>query len=191
MLFSAVQSLIKRNRTDRRGTFAALATVTAAFLAVVSTASAATDMKVGYVDIQKALASSEAGKDAQKRYDAEVKKLQTKLDDKKNDFERLRQAYQKQKDSLNEKARGEKEEELLSREKELKRAFQDSQESLRRKNAQLVGELVEKLRKVVDDYGRDQGFTLILEKGGQTVLFADAKIDVTDDIVKKFDQGNR
>ena len=157
---------------------------------VASTApafAAAPDMKVGYVDMQKALAASSAGKDAQKKYEAEVKKLQAKLDDKKGEFEKLRQAYQKQRDSLSEKAKQEKEEELLGREKELKRTFQDSQEALRRKNAQLVGELVERLKKVVDEYGRAQGFTLILEKGGQGLLFADAKIDVTDDVVQKFD----
>lgn len=151
-------------------------------------AAAAPELRVGFVDLQRALASSEAGKDAQKKYEAEVKKLQARLDDKKNEFEKLRQAYQKQKDSLNDKARQDKEEELLAREKELKRTLQDSQDALRRKNAQLVGELVERLKKVVDTYGKSEGYTIILEKGGQAVLFADTSIDVTDDVVKKFDQ---
>jgi len=163
-------------------------TLSLTVFSLVSRAQASPDIQVGFVDIQKALASSEAGKDAQKKYDAEVKKLQAKLDDKKSEFESLRQNYQKQKESLNEKARADKEEELLTREKDLKRQFQDSQESLRRKNGQLVGELVEKMKKVVDEYGKAQGYTVILEKSGQTVLFADSSIDVTDQIVKKFDQ---
>ena len=148
---------------------------------------AAPELRVGYVDIQRALSQSDAGKSAQKKYEEEVKRLQNKLDDKKGDFEKLQQAYQKQKDSLNDKARSEKEDELLSREKELKRTFQDSQESLRRKNSQLVGELVEKLKKVVDEFGKAEGYTVILEKAGQSVLYADSRIDVTEDIVKKFD----
>lgn len=154
----------------------------------VSAAAAAPDFKVGYVDMQRALASSVAGKDAQKKYEAEVKKLQAKLDDKKGEFEKLKSSYEKQKDSLNDKAKQEKEEELMSREKELKRTFQDSQEKLRRTNSQLVGELVEKLRKVVEDVGQAGGYTLILEKGGQAVLFADAKVDITDSVVEKFDR---
>lgn len=151
-----------------------------------SSANAAPELKVGYVDMQKALASTDAGKEAQKKYEAEVKKLQAKLDDKKGDFEKLQGSYQKQKDSLSEKARAEKEEELMSHEKELKRTFQDSQEMLRRKNAQLVGELLEKMRKVVDTFGKAEGYTLILERGGQGLLFADSSIDVTDSIVKRF-----
>ena len=165
---------------------AALCACTA--LVTPSLSLAAPEMRIGFVDIQRALASSEAGKDAQKKYEAEVKKLQAKLDDKKNEFEKLRQAYQKQKESLNEKAREDKEEELMNREKELKRTLQDSQESLRRKNSQLVGELVGKLRKVVDEYGKAQNYTFILEKGGQAVLFADSSIDVTDEIVTRFDR---
>jgi outer membrane protein len=159
--------------------------------AAAGTASAAPEMRIGYVDIQKALSSSSAGKTAQKKYEEEVKRLQGKLDEKKSDFEKLQQSYQKQKDSLNEKARRDKEEELLSREKELKRTFQDSQEALRRKNAQLVGELVEKLKKVVDEFGKDEGYTVILEKGSQSVLYADGKIDVTDSIVRKFDSATK
>ena len=165
--------------------------VLGALLAMISStqvAIAVPDIKVGFVDLQKALAATDAGKDAQKKYEAEVKKLQGKLDEKKGDFEKLQGAYQKQKDSLSDKAKQEKEEELVSKEKELKRTFQDSQEMLRRKNAQLVGELVEKMRKVVDEYGRSQNFTMILERSGQGVLFADSSIDVTDQVVKKFNE---
>ncbi|MFN8392247.1 MAG: OmpH family outer membrane protein [Bdellovibrionota bacterium] len=157
----------------------------------VSAAHAAPDVRVGYVDIQRALASSVAGKSAQKKYEDEVKRLQASLDGKKGEFEKLKSSYVKQKDSLNDKARADKEEELRSREKDLQRAFQDSQETLRRKNTQLVGELVEKMKKVVDEYGKQQGFTVILEKGAQSVLYADSKIDITDSIVEKFDQSNK
>ena len=155
------------------------------------TAAAAPDFKIGYVDIQRALAASSAGKEAQKKYEEEVKRLQGKLDIKKNEFEKLQQSYQKQKDSLNAKARSDKEEELLSQEKELKRTYQDSQEALRRKNGQLVGELVEKLKKIVDEFGKTEGYTVILEKGAQSVLYADTRVDVTDSIVRKFDDATK
>ena len=168
--------------------------VVGALLVMITSAQvalAAPEIKVGFVDLQKALASTDAGKEAQKKCEAEVKKLQGKLDEKKGDFEKLQGSYQKQKESLSDKARQEKEEELVSKEKDLKRNFQDAQEMLRRKNAQLVGELVEKMRKVVDEYGRSESFTMILERSGQGVLFADSSIDVTDSIVKKFNEGSK
>ena len=152
-----------------------------------SQALAAPDVKVGFVDIQRALSSSKAGAEAQKKYEAEVKKAQAKLDAKKDEFEKLQSEYEKQKESLSDKARAEREEKLLGLEKDLKRSFQDSQEGLRRENVKLLGELVKKIRKVVDGVGQEEGFTVILEKGGQTVLYADSQIDLTDRVIKDFD----
>lgn len=146
------------------------------------------EFKVAFVDMQRALQSSEAGRDAQKQYETEVKKSQGKIDEKKSEFERLQKNYTKQKESLSDKAKQDKEEELMGVEKELKRSFQDTQDTLRRRNAQIVGELVEQLRKVVDQLGQEEGYTLILEKGGPALLYADTKIDITDEVIRKFNE---
>jgi outer membrane protein len=155
-------------------------------LAPFAAANAAPDLRVGVVDMQRALEESKAGQEAQKQYQDEVKRAQTDIDAKKADLERRQQTYQKQKTSLNQKALEEKQEELIGLEKELKRSFQDQQDALRRKNNQLVGELIKKLRKVVDDYGKDSGYSLILEKGSQSVLFADNSVEITDAVIKRF-----
>lgn len=148
----------------------------------------AENIKIGSVDLQKVLSSSVAGKNAQKEFENDRKKLQEKINDKKVDWDKSNQGYQKQKESLNDKAKTEKEEQLLSQEKELKRTFQDAEESLRRRNAQLVSSMMEKVKKIVDDYGKSSGYTVILERNGQSVLFVDSSIDVTEAIVKKLDE---
>lgn len=148
---------------------------------------ASPDLRVAYVDVQKALSSSKAGADAQKRYEGELKRAQSQIDSKKSEYEKLQQSLEKQRASLNAKALSDKEEELISMEKDLKRSFQDKKEELRRENMRLVGELVNRIRKVVDDYGKEKGFTLILERGSQSVLYADSSIDITEEVVKRFD----
>lgn len=146
--------------------------------------------KVGIVDLQKALAATDSGKEAQKQYESEVKRLQGQLDGKKSEYEKMQQSYQKQKASLNDKARAEKEEQLGNTEKELKRTFQDSQDALRRKNAQLVGDLVNKMRMIVEDYGKSNGYSVILDRSGQGILYNDPSSDLTDQIVKAFNSKN-
>ena len=47
----------------------------------------AADMKVGVVDLQKALSQTKAGAKAQKDFEAEIKSLQTDIDKKKNEYE--------------------------------------------------------------------------------------------------------
>lgn len=143
---------------------------------------------VGFVDMQRALSSSIEGKKAQKEYEQKVKSVQSELDKKKQEFSRMREDFGKQKASLNELARTEKEEKLIVVEKDLKRLFEDSQESLRRENIKVVGDLLKKLHAVVDEVGRRDGFTIILEKSSQAVLYADNKIDITDKVIQQFDK---
>ncbi|MCB0360950.1 MAG: OmpH family outer membrane protein [Bdellovibrionales bacterium] len=145
------------------------------------------DVRVAYVDVQKALAESVAGKKAQKDYEKEVLQAQKDIDVKKGDFESKKEQFTKQKDSLSQDARAKREEELLQMERDLKRKFQDSQEMLRRRNAQIVSELVKKIQDVVSEVGKEDGFTLIVERSGQSVLYADADIDITPKVVQRFD----
>ncbi|MCB0344547.1 MAG: OmpH family outer membrane protein [Bdellovibrionales bacterium] len=158
-------------------------------IAFAPTAQAA-DLRVAFVDMQRALSESEAGSKAQKDYEKVVKEAQDELNSKKADFDRQQEKYSKQKNSLSSTAKTERQEKLLSMERDLKRSFQDQQESLRRKNAQLVGGLVRELRDVVSQVGKKEGFTVILEKGSQAVLYADNSIDITDEVIKEFNRRN-
>lgn len=143
--------------------------------------------KIVIVDMQKVLSTSKAGQDAQKKYEVELKKAQTEIDSKKADYDKMQQSVEKQKDSLNQKALAEKADQLSKMETELKRSFADKREDLRKENARIVGELVAKVRKVVEEMGKSDGYQIVLEKNAPGVLYADDKVDITDAVVKKFD----
>lgn len=143
--------------------------------------------KIAYVDLQKALELTKEGQKVQKQFKTEVDEEQKKIDRKKSEFEKLKENLDKQKTTLNESALRDKEEELLVSERELKRSFQDSQERLRRKNATLVGELVQKMRVLVEKLGKEEGYSYILERNSQGLVYADSSLDLTEKLVKKFD----
>ncbi len=154
---------------------------------ICSTAFADSSLKLAYVDIQKALEQTKSGQKVQKEFKSEVDNEQKNIDRKKAEYESLKESLEKQRGSLNETTLREKEESLLTLERELKRSFQDSQEKLRRKNANLVGELVKKMRELIETIGKDQGYSMIIEKNSQAMIFADPSLDITDLVVKKFD----
>ena len=151
---------------------------------------AAADMKVGIVDLEKALSASKAGGDAQKQFEAQLKRAQAGIDAKKSEIQKQRDSFDKQKESLNGKALADKQDSIMNMEKELKRTFEDKQDELRRERARLFGELLKKMRKVVDELGESDGYTLILERSNQSVLFSSSAIDITDKVVKRFDSAN-
>ncbi len=177
---NGMKNFIKSSR------FPAILAVIAGIL--LSVAPALAETKIGVIDIQRALATSKVGQEAQKRYEAELKKSQTQIDLKKGEYEKLQQTIEKQKGSLNPKALAEKEEQLLTMEKDLKRSFQDKKEELRRENMRLVGDLVGKIRKIVETMAKEDDFGLILEKNNQGVLFSDPKLEITDEVVSRFDK---
>ena len=159
-------------------------TVTGFFSNVASAA----DLKVAYVDLQQALEKSKAGAEARKDYEKEVKASQSTLDKKKEAFAKKRKAFENQRESLSEEALSSKKEELIELEKDLKRSFQDIEAKLRRKNGQIVSELVKEIREVVSEVGKAKGFTVILEKRSDAVLYADGSLDITDAVVEAFDK---
>jgi len=148
------------------------------------------ELRVGFVDLQAALSATKAGALAKDSYEAEVKAAQANLDSKKKELSRQKAEFTKQRDSLSDEAKLSKEEKLMSLEKDLRRSFKDTEEQLRRKNGRLVGGLLKKMRTVVDEVGKEEGFSLILEKGSQAVLYADTSIDVTDKVITKFNERN-
>jgi outer membrane protein len=150
----------------------------------------ADELKIAVVDLQRALTTTKQGKSAQEKLEEDVKKAQGSIEGKKKEIEKAQEAYNKQKESLNQKARADKEEQLITMEKEIKRLLQDSQEGLRRKNNQLVGELVKKLRVIIEDIGKEDSYSMVLERSSQAVIYADKSIDITDEVIKRFDDKN-
>ena len=60
-------------------------------LAVTTSVAAAQDrVKIGYVDIQRVIADSEAGKRAKERFQAQIKKAEADVQRERQDLERMR-----------------------------------------------------------------------------------------------------
>ena len=153
-----------------------------------SPAFAAPETKIAYVDIQKALADSQAGGKAKKAYEVEVKEAQKELNKKKSAFQAKGEAFKKQKSSLSREALASKQEELIQMEKDLKRNFQDLEQKLRRRNGQIIAGLIKELRKAVQVVGEKNGYTMIVERGSDAVLYVNSANDITAEVVQAFDE---
>jgi outer membrane protein len=146
---------------------------------------------IAVVDIERALAVSEAGQNAQKDYQKEVKARQKELDAKKAKFDKLKESLEKQHKSLSKEALREKAAELDRMDKEVTRLYQDSQEELRRRNAVIVADLLRDLRKVVLAFGKENNYKMILDKGSDALLFADKTVDVTQEVIDRFNESQK
>jgi Skp family chaperone for outer membrane proteins len=63
----------------------------------------------------------------------------------------------------------------------------DNQKEIQQKTMEMNQVIVVGLQKVIDKIGTDEGYTLILEKNENIVLFATKAIDITDRVIKAYD----
>jgi len=164
-----------------------LAGILAGFLA---TSAMAADTKIGYIDMQRAINTSEAGKEAKEQLAARLKKYQDEINVKQEELKKLKEELEKQGMLLSEAARANKEKDYQQRLKEFQRFTKDAQDELQGKDEEFTRKILEGMEKVIQEYGRKNGFTFIFVKN-ESMLFVDDKADQTEEILKLFNANRK
>ncbi len=147
----------------------------------------AAEMKIGYVDIQRAVNDCQAGKEAKKTITKEFEKYQRLGAEKQKELQTMKEAFEKQAPMLNPDARTAKEKEYQSKLRDLQRWAEDSQNEINQKRMELERTISSGLQKVIQKMGAEDGYTLVLEKNETIVLYASRAIDLTERVIKLFD----
>ena len=148
----------------------------------------AADMKVGYVDLQKALNLSSAGKAAKEKMKAKFKDYDADVQKKQDELKRLKEDLEKQAMLLSAEARAAKERDYQQKVKDYQRLTKDIQEELQQTDADFTRKILEEIFKVVQQVGKQEGYTLILEKTESSILYASDGIDMTERVIQLFDR---
>jgi outer membrane protein len=145
------------------------------------------DYKIAYVDIQKAVNESNAGKDAKKAITKEVEKFQRQIADKQKELQTLKESLEKQAPMLTPDARAAREKEYQNKLREFQRWGEDTQNEINQKRVEMERNISLGLFKLIQKVGAEEGYTLILEKNENIVLFVSKAIDITDRVIKAYD----
>jgi outer membrane protein len=145
------------------------------------------EVKLGFVDLQKALNLSESGKAAKEKIQKKVKEHEGAIDARQKELKKLKDELEKQALLLSDEARGAKERDYQQRLKEFQRYTKDIQEELQQKDADFTRQILEELFTVIKGIGEKEGYTMIFEQSESSLLYADDKIDLTDKVIKVYD----
>ena len=146
-------------------------------------------VKIGFIDIQRAISDSNAGKRAKERFQAQVKKAEAELLKEKTELERLKADLDKKGPLMKEEERRNLEVDLQRRYVNYQRTMTDQQQELRQKEGALTGDILKELEKIVNEIGKTDKFTLILERN--QILYSDQGIDVTNKVIEVFNSRNK
>jgi outer membrane protein len=146
-------------------------------------------VKIGFIDIQRAISDSNAGKRAKERFQAQVKKAEAELLKEKTELERLKADFDKKGPLMKEEERRSLEGDLQRRYVNYQRTMTDQQQELRQKEGALTGDILKELERIVNEIGKSDKFTLILERN--QILYSDQGIDVTNKVIEVFNSRNK
>lgn len=149
----------------------------------------ATGTKIGVINVRQAIASTAEGKQAGAELQSQFAPRQNELEGLNKSINELRQRLEAgSKLSPEEQARLQREGEVRAR--QLQRKQDEYQEDVNAAQADVFDRVGRKMIDVLDRYARENGYVAILDSSAQNtpILFASTNIDVTQDIVRLYDQ---
>lgn len=159
--------------------------VLAALMMMGSFAQAA-DMKLGYIDMNKALQETSAGKKAKAELEKEFKAKRDELSKKQSDLKKMGEDFEKKRGVLSDEVKAKKQAELQQEMMKWQEAAGQAQVTMQAKEQEALKPIFEKMQKAIERVAKEQGYTMILEKS-QSVVYGTPDQDVTAQVIKTFD----
>jgi outer membrane protein len=150
----------------------------------------ADETRMAVVDMQKALQTVEVGKKAKAELEREFDSKRMSLEAEKSSLDKDGQAFKKQSLVMSDEARGKKQGELQERYMKLQQDFAQSQQEMQKKSQELTDPILAKLRTTIAELAKQKNLTFVFEKNENNVLFSQDKDDITQDVIKNFNQKN-
>lgn len=146
--------------------------------------------KFAYLDIQRVAAESVEGKASTARVQALNQKKVSELNELNKKLQSDQQKLQAQGSMLNEAARAELERSIDRQQKELQRSQQDAQEEVQQLQTDLQNSFQTKLYPIIQQVVAEKGIEVLFSQRDSGIVFANPALDLTADVIKRFDAAN-
>lgn len=164
-------------------------------LGFVSSVLAGEPVKVAVMDQQAVMEQSLAGKRAleeMKTYSMTRQKIIASDDQELKDLE---QGLQDQNGKLSDQVKQEKQDQFRAKLEAYQRRLADFNREIQQKQREMVSEYTKKISEAAKVVAQREGYVAILDKGTnatvKVVLYHQAALDVTDQVIKEFDRQNK
>ncbi len=146
----------------------------------------ATDIKLGYVDLQRALAEVQEGISAKSRLKSEVDRRKTEFDAEQNKLRDDKAVLDKQGAMMSEEVRNQKFTELQKRLFDLSQKAERLQTELAEKERVELKKIFEKMDPIIAGIAQREALTMVFEKTDSGLVYAPASLDLTNELVRTY-----
>jgi outer membrane protein len=162
--------------------------IAAAFLLCGSSAFAE-DLKLGYVDMQRALNETEDGRKAKATLKKEFDQKQKELDEQQAQLKKDIEDLDKKRTLLPADKVREKESELRSRLEKVQQTYVRHQQDLQGKEQKETAKIFERMTKIISEIAAAENFSMIVDKSA--LVFAKPHLDLTNELIRRYNGGQK
>jgi len=161
------------------------------FFAVLSGTLFAGEVKIGYIDSNRILAEYKGTKDLEDQYNKVIQAWQKKADEMKKEILDMQSELQSQSLLLSEDAKARKMQEAQAKQQEYEQFIQDiwgANGKAKQKNEEIMKPLIEKINAILQQIGKSEGYTMIFDIAGGSVVYTQDGLDLTDKVLKELNK---
>jgi outer membrane protein len=146
----------------------------------------AQSVKLGYVDVQRAVQEVDEGKNARTRLKAELDERRGQIEKKKTDLEKLKADFDKQASVLSDEAKRKKMGELQAAFMDAQESGQKMQDDLTGKEQEAMGSISRRMIQIVGEVSEKEQFSFVMDKA--ILLYAPPASDLTNEVVRRYNE---
>jgi len=146
-------------------------------------------VKIGLVDLQKVLVESKKGREPLAKLKADMDAKNRDLDTQEKKIRQMVADLEKQQSVLSEAARKDKEKAIQKAKVDLNRTAEDLNREFGERERDVRQRLVREVTTVVQDYGKKNGYVLIIEVRAAGVMYSSEGADISKEIIAAYDGG--
>lgn len=146
------------------------------------------ETKLAYIDMQKAIQETSTGKKAKSELETEFNKKKKELEKREADLKKMNDDLEKKSMVLTDEVKAQRQQELQGEMLKYRELVGKSQMEIQKRERDLTVPIVEKLKVIIDQIAKKEGYTMVFEKSEQSVMWANKDVDLTDRVVKEFEK---
>jgi len=144
--------------------------------------------RIGFVDLQKAMATVDSGKKAQAQLEKDVAAKKLQIEKQQKSLQEEAEKFEKGAALLGNSAKAAKQAELQKKFAEVQKFAGEAQMELQKRERDLTKPILDELRAIIEGIGKEKKYQLIVEKNEGGVLYTESGSDLTDQVIELFNK---
>ncbi len=144
--------------------------------------------RTAFVDLRKAMFNSKEGRAAQEQFAKFEEAKIGELRPRREELRSLEEDYEKQRFVLSPEALQDRRLDIVKKRRDLERDLREAEDELQIRQVQLLQPIQKRIAEVVKTVGEQHGYTMILDKSAQGLIYFQEQLDVTDEVIAELNK---